>query len=241
MVSSFDLSRLNDALSGTIFHGRLHYFTAIDSTNTRALADAAAGAVAAQVYLADEQTAGRGRGGNAWHSEPDHGLYLTMLVRPNLHSSDVLKLSMMTALAAVDAVKDVTAGEVRYAAIGIGINLNQLDFPEDLATTATSLRRELGHPISREDVVIALLRRMHAELQRLDTQDSGVPETKNLFHRFEEGSTWVRGKRVQVAEEESYTGLTDGLTDFGLLRVRCDDGSIRVVRHGGVREIAGQR
>lgn len=262
-MSTFDTARVDAALRGTIFHGKLHHFTTIDSTNTRALADAQAGADAGQVYLADEQTAGRGRGGHMWHSEPDRGLYLTVLARPSIRGNEALKLSLATGIAAADAIHAVTGknidlrwpndlvirgdngpsrkcggiltesalapdGTLRHAAIGIGINLNQAEFPADLADTATSLRRAWGHIISREDLAVALLRALHEELERLDAA---------LYDRFEQCSTWVRGKRVRVAEGEGYTGTTAGLTSDGLLRVLCDDGETRTVRHGGVREL----
>lgn len=267
-MSTFDLLAVNDALHGTIFHGNIQHFTSIGSTNTRALADAHAGAASGQIYLADEQTQGRGRGGHAWHSEPDRGLYLTMLVRPALQSLDVLKLSLCTALAAAAAVKEIAgrrvldlrwpndlvigqqparkvggilteaastpSGQLRHAAIGIGINLNQVEFPSELAATATSLRNELGSVVNREQLVVAFLRQMDGELKRLQHDTAGE---EGVFQRFERESTWVRGKRVRVAEDEGYTGTTAGLTAAGLLRVHCDDGSERVVRHGGVREL----
>lgn len=262
------MQAVNDALQGTIFHDRVQHFATIGSTNVQALADAQAGAGSGQVYIADEQTAGRGRGGHTWHSEPDRGLYLTMLVRPTLRSSDVLRLSMITALAAAEAVAEVTrsrimdirwpndlvigagparkvggilteavstpSGELRHAAIGIGINLNQEEFPEGLANVATSLKRELGVSVSREALAVALLLQMNKELRQLDLN---INETEDLFHRVERASTWIRGKRVRVAEQEGYTGKTAGLTTEGLLRIHCDDGTERVVRHGGVREL----
>ena len=262
-MSTFETARVDAALRGTVFHGKLHHFPVIDSTNTRALADAQAGAEAGQVYLADEQTAGRGRGGHTWHSEPDRGLYLTVLVRPAMKSKEALKLSLAAGIAGADAVYAVTGnrvdlrwpndlvirsdggqsrkcggilteaalapdGSLRHAAIGIGINLNQAEFPPDLAATATSLRRAWGHVVSREDLAIALLRALDGELQQLDA---------GLYERFRQRSTWVRGKRVHVAEGEGYTGTTAGLTEDGLLRIACDDGDERIVRHGGVREL----
>lgn len=267
-MSSFDVQAVNRALQGTIFHGRVQHFATIGSTNVQALADAQAGAESGQVYIADEQTAGRGRGGHTWHSEPDRGLYLTMLVRPALQSPNVLKLSLITALAAVEAVAEVTAsrildirwpndlvigenparkvagilteavstsaGELRHAAIGIGINLNQAEFPAELADVATSLKRELGANVSREALTVALLLEMDKELRQLDPNCS---EAEDIFQRVERTSTWIRGKRVRVAEQEGYTGKTAGLTTEGLLRIHCDDGSERVVRHGGVREL----
>lgn len=263
-MPQFNAERLNHALQGTLFQGKVQHFAVIDSTNTRALADAQAGAAAGQVYIADEQTAGRGRGGHTWHSEPDRGLYLSMLVRPQLRSNAVLKLSMMTGIAAAHAIVDVTgcaidlrwpndlvagsrparklggilteavsspSGEVRHAVIGIGINLNQANFPEDIANTATSLRKETGAAVNREELAIAFLRAMDVELQQISAAED------NVFARFERASTWVHGKRVHVAEDEGYTGLTAGLTADGLLRIACDDGTERIVRHGGVREL----
>jgi BirA family biotin operon repressor/biotin-[acetyl-CoA-carboxylase] ligase len=264
-MSTFNIARVSDALRDTQFHGKLHHFTTIDSTNTRALADAHDGAESGQVYIADEQTAGRGRGGHIWHSEPDRGLYMTVLVRPTLRSNEVLKLSLATALAAYWAIHDITGysidlrwpndlvapqrngpsrklggiltetastpdGTIRHAAIGIGINLNQTVFPEDLQITASSLRLAAGQPISREAVAIALL-------QHLDRELAALHQTNGIFERFEHVSSWIKGKRVHVAEDEGYTGTTAGLTADGLLRIACDDGRERIVRHGGVREL----
>lgn len=261
-MATLDVAAIDGALAGTIFHGKLHHFAVIDSTNARALADAHAGAEAGQVYIADEQTAGRGRGGHTWHSKPDHGLYMTVLVRPALASKDVLKLSMMAAIAAARAVESLCAhridlrwpndlvvpaagamskkvggilteatsspdGTVRHAAIGIGINLNQTEMPDELSATATSLRLQWGRTVSREALAQALLCALHAELR---------DDAETVSARFEQASTWVHGKRVSVAEGDGYTGVTCGLNSAGLLRVRCNDGTERVVRHGGVRE-----
>lgn len=267
-MSTFDTARVDDALRGTLFHGKLHHFATIDSTNTRALADAVAGVEAGQVYLADEQTAGRGRGGHSWHSEPDRGLYLTVLVRPAITGNETFRLSFATGIAAAEAIHRITGnridlrwpndlvipdasgpsrkcggilteaalmpdGAVRHAAIGIGINLNQAEFPAEFEETATSLRRAWGRSISREDLAIALLHALQVELNHLQDHCGAAA----LHERFARQSTWVHGRRVRVAEDEGYTGTTAGLTTDGLLRVHCDDGETRTVRHGGVREL----
>jgi BirA family biotin operon repressor/biotin-[acetyl-CoA-carboxylase] ligase len=271
-MPTLDTTRINDALEGTQFHNKLHHFTTVDSTNTRALEDAQAGAETGQVYIADEQTAGRGRGGHTWYSEPDRGLYMTVLVKPALQSNEVLTLSMLTGLTATEAVAEATGvrlidlrwpndlvigsrparkaggilieaastptGELRHAAIGIGINLNQLNFPRELEAVATSLRNELGFFVEREEVAIHFLQHMDTELRRIDPNDKGVIALGGgIFQRFEKASTWVRGKYVQVDEDDGYTGITAGLDETGLLRVECTDGTVRTVRHGGVREL----
>jgi BirA family biotin operon repressor/biotin-[acetyl-CoA-carboxylase] ligase len=269
-MSTFDTARVNAAVRGTLFHDRLHHFTTIDSTNTRALAEAQSGADAGQVYIADEQTAGRGRGGHTWHSEPNRGLYLTVLVRPAIEGKQAWQLSLATGIAAADAVLEVTGksvdlrwpndlvvptaglpskkcggiltetavgpeGRLRHAAIGIGINLNQTEFPPDLATTATSLRHAWGVPISREMLAAVFLHALDSQLRQIAGEDH--LGTRSLLERFCRRSTWVQGKRVRVEEDEGYTGTTAGLNADGLLLVHCDDGQTRTVRHGGVREL----
>lgn len=262
--SKFSVGRVQTELALSTFAGKLHHFATIDSTQARALLDAQAGAEAGQVYIADEQTAGRGRGGHTWHSEPGSGLYVTVLMRPALKAEHVPCISLAAGLAAQAAVLSVcglridlrwpndlvtvgpgsrklggiltesamqTDGSLRHAAIGFGVNLNQEQMPEELRNQSASLRMILGVGTAREDLLIALLRQLEDELERLTVKPAAVLE------RFASRSSWVHGKRVSVAEDEGYTGVTNGLTNTGLLRVRCDDGSLHVVRHGGVREL----
>lgn len=125
------------------------------------------------------------------------------------------------------------ATNVRYAVVGIGINVNQQSFPEDLQTLATSLRMETGREWSRVQIAGALLRALDREYRML-LQPGG---REQLFRRFEEVSSYARGLRVNVDEGEGYNGVTEGLDPRGFLRVRADDGTLRTVLSGGVRAI----
>ena len=259
----FDIDRVDAALAGTMFAGKLHHFTTVESTQSVALAAAQAGAEAGQVYVADEQTAGRGRGGHTWHSAPGTGLYVTVLLRPAVRSDDALSISLAAGLAAQAAIAEVTGlrvdlrwpndlvtmgpgsrklggiltesamqpdGWLRYAAVGLGMNVNASTMPPELQQQAASLRMLTGERTSREDLLIALLHRLVTGMEEATTKTAAV------LARFALGSTWVRGKRVRVTEDGDYTGVTDGLTETGLLRVLGTDGTQHVVRHGGVRE-----
>ncbi len=265
MKSSLDLAWVESQLAETPFAGRVHALAVTSSTNTLALEAAQAGA-ATGVWVADEQTAGRGRGGHQWHSAAGDGLYVSVLVRPRLFGADALKLSLAAALASAAAahaagfrinlrwpndlmVEDRAGvekkfggiltesamqggdGALAYAAVGIGMNLNHAALPPDLRTTATSLRRVGGARVSRERMLVRLLVELSAEISLLGSGGH------DLAARFERASTWVRGLGVHVDEDDGYTGVTDGLDPHGLLRVRLDDGSVRVVRHGGVRRL----
>ena len=260
---------LNRALVGTRFAGHIHHFAHIGSTSTALLEAAAEGTPEGTVYLADEQTAGRGRGGHAWHSAPGDGLYLSALVKPALALCDALLLSLATGIAAAVAIEQMTGLSIdlrwpndlmlvardaqarkvggilvesavepgadpllRYAVIGIGINVRHAAFPPELALLATSLALETTSTPTRERLSLALLRALDLELTRLEA--GGAKD--EVLAAFAQRSTWVHGKRVSVPEQGGYTGVTAGLNEQGYLLVDGDDGIRRTVRSGGVRE-----
>ncbi|MGC2297857.1 MAG: biotin--[acetyl-CoA-carboxylase] ligase, partial [Acidobacteriaceae bacterium] len=105
---TFDLSALEEALAGSRFAGKLHFFPSIHSTNTHTMQQAEDGAPDGSVYFADEQTQGRGRGAHAWTSPPGSGLYVSILVRPCIPPTDVLWLSLAAGLAVHNAIRTVT-------------------------------------------------------------------------------------------------------------------------------------
>jgi BirA family biotin operon repressor/biotin-[acetyl-CoA-carboxylase] ligase len=122
---------------------------------------------------------------------------------------------------------------VRYAVVGIGMNVNQQRFPAELEPLATSLRIEAGRPCSRVQLAAALLQSLDRLYRRLQ-----APDARELtFRDFEQRSSYARGRRVQVDENGGYEGITAGLDARGFLLVRTGDGSTRTVLSGGVRAI----
>lgn len=258
----YDLDALNVVLDGTPFAGRVRYFRSVGSTNRFAMKEAEDGAPAGSVYLADEQTEGRGRGLHRWHSSPGDGLYISVLLRPHFAPADALWISLAGGLAVRQAILDTTSIEadirwpndllvgnrklcgiltelhaeatrVRHLVIGIGINVHQQQFPADVAAAATSLRVETGKRWPRQELLQVLLQSLHREAAALDRDPSSA--VHNLLDRLEHASTWIRGKRVKVEEAEGYSGVTAGLDPRGFLQVRTPMG-IRTVLSGGVRE-----
>ena len=126
---------------------------------------------------------------------------------------------------------------LRYVVIGIGINVGHRSFPAALAAAASSLRLEGWQAANRQEVLIALLRQLHARLRELEEQYAGRPQKPGIRAKLQEASTWIRGKRVRVPEEGGYTGTTAGLDPSGFLLVEGDDGVRHTVRSGGVREL----
>ena len=116
MADSFDLPSVAAALAGTTFAGQLQHLPSIGSTNVLALAAAQAGAAHGSVWVADEQTEGRGRSNHTWHSVAGDGLYVSVLLRPQMALVDALWLSLATGLAVQAAIANVTrlAPDIRW-------------------------------------------------------------------------------------------------------------------------------
>jgi BirA family biotin operon repressor/biotin-[acetyl-CoA-carboxylase] ligase len=112
----FDLSSIAAALADTPFASKLHHLSSVGSTNVVALSAAQAGAPNGSVWVADEQTAGRGRSNHAWHSAAGDGLYVSVLLRPRMALVDALWLSLATGLAVQSAIASVTglAPDIRW-------------------------------------------------------------------------------------------------------------------------------
>ena len=121
---------------------------------------------------------------------------------------------------------------VRHAVVGIGINVNQPSFPEDLKQQATSLRLETGLVWSRVELVSALLKSLDLEYRKL--KESPADARGAIFRRFEQHSSSARGRKVHVDENGGFEGVTEGLDEHGFLRVRTAQG-MRTVLSGGVR------
>src|SRR5215469_571150 len=114
----------------------------------------------------------------------------------------------------------VDAGQLRFAVIGIGVNVNQQALPSEIAPLGTSLKIETGKDWSRAELLIALLESLETEYRRGLAEDG----TNTLLRRVEDISSYAHGKRVHVDEAGGYDGVTDGLDSRGFLRVRTANG-----------------
>lgn len=255
----FDLPALDAALAGTSFAGNLHFTPVTGSTNTDALAAARNAAPHGLVYFADEQQAGRGRGDHAWHSASGEGLYVSLLLRPRIPAVRLPLVPLAAGLAAADAIHAVAGltvdlrwpndlligprkvggilvethtegSKVAFAVVGIGINVHQRSFPSDLATPATSLDLEAKRRVSRQSLLVSLLKSL--EYETLGLLDPAAGET--IPRRVEQASTWIRGRQVEVHGPQACTGVTAGLDQNGFLLVRTADGVV-TVQTGGIR------
>ncbi len=210
--------KLAPLVRNTIFSGNLHFYEVTESTNALAhdmgerQSQSPEHAPEGSVFLANEQTQGRGRGRHFWHSERGTGIYCSFLLHPPMSPADALWLSLISGIAVQDAVKEITGlsadirwpndllindkkfagilteansegSQVNYAVIGIGINVNQAAFPSEIAPLATSLRIESGKEWTRLELVGALIRALDREYRGLLRAMSSPIRTPAL--RFE--------------------------------------------------------
>jgi BirA family transcriptional regulator, biotin operon repressor / biotin---[acetyl-CoA-carboxylase] ligase len=256
----FDLNALEHDLVGTIFARKLHFARVTGSTNADAMTAARSGAPHGSVWFADEQTAGRGRGDHRWHSKASEGLYVSVLLRLQIPVARLSLLPLVAGLAAADAIRAASglAVDLRWpndlligprktggilvetkiesqtplhaAVVGIGINVHQREFATDLATPATSLDLEAGRWISRQALLVALLKSLEHEAVTLACRDAAG----QIISRIEQASTWARGREVEVHGPQACAGVTAGLDENGFLRVQTSSGLV-TVQTGGVR------
>jgi BirA family biotin operon repressor/biotin-[acetyl-CoA-carboxylase] ligase len=128
----------------------------------------------------------------------------------------------------------VSAGpESLRLVLGVGVNLNHRSFPPELSESATSLAIETGERVIVEEFRDRLLEKI-AQWYELWRRGASA----SIIDRWSRLSTYARGKHVVVMiEDEKLTGVTDGLTETGALRLVTDDGAVRTILAGEVTKL----
>lgn len=259
----FDLDTLEAALANTIFAGKLHFTAVTDSTNNDALTAARTGAPDGSVWFADEQLAGRGRGGNAWRSAAGEGLYVSVLFRLPIPTRRLLLLPLAAGLAAAEAVRSVAGIEIdlrwpndllidpnKTGGILVEANsepnsdLNSGGFAVvgiGINVHQRSFDPGLATPATSLDLAaghrVSRQALLVALLQALEREALALRDpaaAAAIPARIEAASTWVRGRSVEVHGPQACTGITAGLDKHGFLLVETAAGLV-TVQTGGIR------
>ena len=258
MADGFDQTELDGALEKASVRMPCRFFDTIDSTNRAAKELGEKGETGPCAFIADRQTGGRGRRGRSWSSPPGTGIFLSILLSPPLSPSRVPPLTLVAALAVSDAVRDVTgivpgikwpndltAGgkklcgiltelsaerdRVRYAVVGLGINVNNDSFPEELKESAVSLKLLTGRAVKRSGLAAAVLKRFE-ERYGTFVSAGGFSPLKADY----EALLVNRGRTVRVLDPVSpFRGTAVGITEDGALLVETEEG-LRSVGSGEV-------
>ena len=247
---SYDRSAIERALSGTPLS--LSLFSEIDSTNSEAKRHAVGGGQAPALFLAEAQTAGRGRMGRSFFSPMDTGIYLSLLLRTDASLSDPITATTASAVAVRQAILSVTGisvgikwvndlyfrgkkvcgilaesfflGDERYLIVGVGVNLSTAVFPEELTDIAGAL---LSEPTDLRDALVA---EIALRLYRILTKT----ESKSFLEDYRANSI-VLGKPMTYTQNGiSREGVAEQIDEDGHLFVRHADGTHALLSSGEI-------
>lgn len=233
-------------------------FDVLDSTNSYAKELLQKQPVHGWLITADTQTAGKGRRGRQWTSPAGSSISMSLCLEPEIKPENAAGLTLVMALAAAEGIRECAGIEPlikwpndlvlngkkvcgiltemcirkeRFCiVIGVGVNVNVLEFPKELTETATSLFLETGEKISREQLAASILKHFERDYEVfLKTED-----LSQLKERYE-ARLVNRGRKVQVLDaRQPYEGTASGINDAGNLIVEDADGVLHEVWSGEV-------
>ena len=235
----------------------VHFARETDSTNLWIKRLAKEGASEGTLALAEFQSAGRGRLGRSWEVPEGTSVMMSILLRPKLEPQYAPTLTLVMGMAVAKAVKSlgfdvsikwpndvvvshkkicgiltemgVRDGKIDYAVIGVGINVNIKEFPEEMADKATSLYLESGKEFDRSQIPGLVMEAFEEYYEKFAaTCDlSGLKEEyESILANY--------NQPVRVLAKEPYEGVARGITDGGELLVEKTDGTIVAVSAGEV-------
>ncbi len=235
----------------------VHFARETDSTNLWIKRLAKEGASEGTLALAEFQSAGRGRLGRSWEVPEGTSVMMSILLRPKFEPQYAPTLTLVMGMAVAKAVKKfgfdvsikwpndvvvshkkicgiltemgVRDGKIDYAVIGVGINVNIREFPEEMADKATSLYLESGREFDRSQIPGLVMEAFEEYYEKFAaTCDlSGLKEEyESILANYDQP--------VRVLAKEPYEGVARGITDGGELLVEKTDGTIVAVSAGEV-------
>ena len=235
----------------------VHFARKTDSTNLWIKRLAKEGAPEGTLALAEFQSAGRGRLGRSWEVPEGTSVMMSILLRPKFEPQYAPMLTLVMGMAVAKAVKKfgfdvsikwpndvvvshkkicgiltemgVRDGKIDYAVIGVGINVNIKEFPEEMADKATSLYLESGREFDRSQIPGLVMEAFEEYYEKFAaTCDlSGLKvEYESILANY--------NQPVRVLAKEPYEGVARGITDGGELLVEKTDGTIVAVSAGEV-------
>ena len=221
------------------------YFDTIDSTNIKAQELAEKGYQSGTLVVADKQESGKGRRGRSWVSPSGTGIFMTLMIKPDINPNNASMLTLVAALAVAKAITSVTGEEamikwpndivvnskkvcgiltemnaqfdyINHIVVGIGINVHNESFPEEISQMASSLMIEAGGKRFHRAQIIAETMSYFEQYYDtfLKTQDLSA-----LVREYDELLV-NRNKSVRVLDpKEPFDGKAMGITPKGELIV----------------------
>jgi len=235
---------------------KIYYFDTVSSTMDVSVQLGMRGSPEGTLVLAETQTKGRGRLGRSWFSPKYKGIYLSLILRPEILPLQASILTLFSAVSICEAIKNITGleaqikwpndilvhhkklggiltelnaemDEVRFVAIGIGLNVN--NDKRTLVSGATSLKEQKKENIDRIELLKEILRKI--EENYLFFQEEG---SRSILEKWRDYNITL-GKRIKVfCHRQHIEGVAVDIDADGGLLVRNDSGLTQKVTAGDV-------
>ena len=222
----------------------IFYYDVIDSTNTRAKQLAEEGHGTGTLVVADRQDAGRGRRGRSWEGPAGSGIYMTLVLKPEINPNNASMLTLVAALAvsgAISTCAGVQAGikwpndivmdgkkvcgiltemsaqfdYVNHIVVGIGINVHNESFPKEIEDVATSIYLQSGEHINRARLIEEILE----QFERYYAIYLKTEDLSGLVNEYNSRLVNMQQKVRVLDPNEPYEGKAMGITGRGELIV----------------------
>lgn len=222
-------------------------FDEIDSTNNEGKRQAEAGAAHGMLIVSEVQTAGRGRMGRPWSSPAGSGIWMTLLLRPDLKPVQASGLTLVMAVAIREAIvtltgaaceikwpNDIVSGgkkvcgiltemsaepdRINHIVIGVGINVTDDSFPEEIRERAISILQVCGQKIRRAELIAEILKRFECYYDRY-LQNGDMSALLDDYNK----ALINRGRKVRILDPAGeYEAVAAGINASGALIVEKD-------------------
>ena len=256
---SLDPELICKGLGTSIFSTNMVFHRSLDSTNILAKELATKGSPEGTIVLTEKQTQGMGRMGRQWLSPGYVNLLFSILLYPNIKPDQTFVLTMTLALATIEAIKErsgltpmikwpndlyvdrkklagilaefsLAHGRIEYVILGLGLNVNwNPDHEADVTNPATSILQETGLKMSRNDLLVGILRQFEDYYR-----DVSAGKIDDFYRRWNELSL-IMGKEVKIqSEKESIRGTAIRIDKKGALVIRDNQGKEQKIISGDV-------
>lgn len=234
----------------------VYYFECTDSTNIQAALAAKNGAQHGAVFVAEKQTAGKGRRGRTWESPQGKNLYFSLLLKPDFAPDKAAMLTLVMAVAVARALTlegvrikwpndlvmngkkicgiltemSLEQGCIDYVIVGVGLNLASQEFAPELVDKATSIESECGQVLSKEFLLAEILNAFE-ELYEIFRKTCDLSALQAEY----EGLLVNKDREVCVLDPKGeYCGIARGINATGELLVEREEGVLDAVYAGEV-------
>lgn len=229
-------------------------FDEIDSTNLEVKRQALDDEKHGLVVVAEEQLKGRGRKGRQWVSPKGKGIWMSLMLKPELSPISAPMLTLVAGLAVCEAIQEQTGleaqikwpndivvrkkkvcgiltemnGEIdhlNYIVLGIGVNVNVEGFPKELEDIATSLKIASGKEVSRVQLLQRILEKLEGYYKIFEIDGN----LKNLIEAYKSHCITYNKEVKVLGPVETIEGIVVDITNQGELIIETEEGTSKVV------------